>query len=416
MLLAAPVVSEELRLTVYTDPPGATVSNNFDALGVSGVELPIDPKGREVLELTVEKPGWKSAHFSLSVESIRETPFYPREEDHAGVLQLQPASVGAYLFRFRWWVGGLLGLVLLAAPLIWFQHRLRQRALALIALTAAAPSSGGSPRPKRVGPYTVLDELGRGGMATVYAGRHEQDKSMVAIKILHSEVVADPGFQARFHREVSLSARLTHPSIAQVYDSGEQRGMSFLIMELVEGGSLRAALRPQGMTKAEALEVLVPLFDAIAYAHRCGVVHRDLKPDNVLLTKKGKVKVTDFGLARHLDSDTLTATGTALGTPAYMAPEQVQGVHFDFASDQYALGIIAFEGLVGQRPFDAENPMEVVFMHLTELPQNPCELRRGLPDQVGAVVLKMLEKAPEDRFPDVAQAGEALREALEGWT
>jgi serine/threonine-protein kinase len=164
-----------------------------------------------------------------------------------------------------------------------------------------------------------------------------------------------------------------------------------------------------------ARHYIQPLFAAVDYAHNQGVVHRDLKPENIMITITDVVKVADFGLGRALDSESLTRTDTALGTPAYMAPEQVKGVHFEPASDQYALGVVAYEVLCGKRPFEAAEPVQMIFKHVSEPPRPPRDLRPDIPADVEAVLLKMLAKEPHERYATVAEAGKHLVEALDRW-
>jgi serine/threonine-protein kinase len=278
----------------------------------------------------------------------------------------------------------------------------------------ASSSSEASKIAKRLGGYLLVRELGGGGMARVYQGIPEKGldaSKSVAVKVMHREFAEDPEYKNRFYREIDLCRQLDHPNIVKLLSWGQSENQLFLIMEFVDGGPMSQRLDGRPLGPEAALELLTPLFDAIAYAHGKGVVHRDLKPDNVLLTQGGELKVSDFGLGRESQSD-LTETGTTLGTPAYMAPEQIRGVGFEPASDQYALGVISYEVLSGRRPFQHSDPIQLIFLQVS---QEPPALAGDLPPQVGEAVMRMLCKQPEQRFPSVEAAGRALLSALREW-
>ncbi|MEW6284432.1 MAG: protein kinase, partial [Candidatus Eremiobacterota bacterium] len=292
------------------------------------------------------------------------------------------------------------------------------RAQKLEQLVAATPSQA-SFVGRTLGGYTLVDELGGGGMARVFRGVPADtldDDQAVAIKVLHRDYAQDPELQMRFRREVRLCRELNHPHIVRLLDWGEQDGVTYLVLELVRGKTLRDRLPPHPLTPEEAFDLLDPILDAVSYAHSMGIVHRDLKPENVMLTDSGTVKVMDFGLARRQQSQSnLTRTGATLGTPAYMAPEQARGGRLDPASDQYSLGVLAYEILTAQKPFQGEDPLQVILQHLGEEPPPPSQIRRDLPPGVERAVLRMLAKQPGDRFPDLAAARAALLSALRAW-
>jgi serine/threonine-protein kinase len=268
-----------------------------------------------------------------------------------------------------------------------------------------------------LGPYILAGVLGGGGMGTVFRGVRKDQPSdpPVALKVLHVGR-QEQDFFPRFKREAELYALLNHPNIVSMLDYGEEDGVYFLALELMDGGTLSARLSPNGLSLSEAKHYLEPLFKAVQFAHDKGVVHRDLKPDNVMLTSAGVLRVTDFGLGRSLTSKTLTATGDIMGTPSYMAPEQIAGVHFEPATDQYALGIIAFQLLTGHLPFEAPDPMTVIFQHVSAPPPAPSSLRADLNPQIDAAILRMLSKEPGHRYPNVGDAWFALEKGLEPWT
>jgi len=255
-----------------------------------------------------------------------------------------------------------------------------------------------------LGGYKLTCLLGRGGAAEVYLGEKGQEK--VAVKVLHSTGLDE---MERFKREVKAAQTLQHPALLVLYGYGEERGRLFLILELMEGGCMRELLRGP-LEPERALELLKPLFEATAYAHRQGVVHRDLKPENVMVSRQGKLKIADFGMAKLTAMNTVTQDGTILGTPAYMAPEQVQGVSREPAIDQYALGVMTFEVLMGRLPFvDEENPVRTIFMHLSE-PVPP--MTPSVTPAIEAVVHRMLAKEVHQRFSSVSEAWSALEAAL----
>jgi predicted Ser/Thr protein kinase len=266
--------------------------------------------------------------------------------------------------------------------------------------------------------YFLVDVLGAGGMAVVYKAVREEDLDLsgaLAVKVIKPELARDPEFRGRFEREVRLSKELNHPGIVRLIDWGEDQGTLYLVMELVEGSSLRSRIPPGGMEPARALEILRPLMEALAYAHSQGLVHRDLKPENVMITPSGRVKVMDFGLARRTQaSQKLTRTGDVLGTPAYMSPEQIVGDAVDGRADQYSVGIMAYELLSGHVAFEDSDPVAVLFKHVSgDAP--PLRSRApGVPASVEAVVMRMLARDREKRYPDMLTALVALEEALRG--
>ncbi|MEW6281478.1 MAG: serine/threonine-protein kinase, partial [Candidatus Eremiobacterota bacterium] len=270
-----------------------------------------------------------------------------------------------------------------------------------------------------MGGYRLSSELGGGGMARVFLAVPEEslDRAQaVAVKVVQRELAQDEEFNRRFQREIKVLAGLNHRNIVRIYDFGEKEGRKYLVMELREGGTVRQRIRKGGLPPLEVVRYLEPLVAAVAFAHSCGVVHRDLKPENLMLTEQEDLKVMDFGLARRCaESERLTQTGASLGTPNYMAPEQIRGTSYDPAIDQYALGVIAYELLTGQPPFHGDDPLQVLFMHVSEPARPPSEVRPGIPPEVDAAVLRMLAKSPAERFASVEEAGSVLMPALRAW-
>jgi TolB-like protein/Flp pilus assembly protein TadD len=269
------------------------------------------------------------------------------------------------------------------------------------------------------GRYTIQRELGRGGMSVVYLAHDDRHDRAVAIKVLARELVASSGAE-RFLREIRIAARLTHPHVLGMHDSGEVGGLLYYVMPYVEGETLRARLVREGsLPLAEAVRLLRELADALAHAHGHGVVHRDLKPENVLLAG-GHAVVADFGIAKAVASATqdvgraaatLTATGVALGTPAYMAPEQAMGDHAtDHRADLYALGVIAYELLAGAHPFGSRTAPALVAAHLTESPPPIRTRRADVPPALAALVMQLLAKDPAARPPNAESVLQTLEE------
>jgi serine/threonine-protein kinase len=263
------------------------------------------------------------------------------------------------------------------------------------------------------GRYTIERELGSGGMATVYLAEDLKHHRKVAVKVLRPDLAAALGPE-RFIREIEIAAALTHPHIVPLYDSGEADGFLYYVLPYIEGESLRAKLAREGeLPIADAVRILRDVVDALTDAHAHGVVHRDIKPDNVLLTKHHAV-VTDFGVAKAVSEATgrekLTTAGVALGTPAYMAPEQaVADPHVDHRADIYAVGAVAYELLTGRPPFTGTTPQMVLSAHVTEVPEPVTKDRQAAPPALAQLVMKCLEKKPADRW----QSAEELLPQLE---
>ena len=220
--------------------------------------------------------------------------------------------------------------------------------------------------PEKFGRYEIKSELGRGGMATVYRAYDPSSGREVAIKVLPREMLHDPQFRSRFEREIKLIAALEHPSIVPIYDVGEENEQPYFVMRYLHGGSLSDWIEKGNFSIQDAARIIERVSLGLAYAHRKGVIHRDLKPDNVLFDDNGDPFISDFGVAKFTEStSSLTGSGV-IGTPAYMSPEQAQGVEIDGRSDVYGLGVILYQMLSGQQPYSADTPMGVVVKHITE--------------------------------------------------
>jgi len=270
-----------------------------------------------------------------------------------------------------------------------------------------------------LGKYQLVERLGRGGMADVYKGYHPRLERYVAVKTLHSQLIeASPDFLPRFEREAKAVASLRHPHIVQMYDFDLQGEVYYMVMELVDGESLgevlfRLAKKNQRLTYQRILELLQEISSALDYAHHNHMLHRDIKPSNVLLDKSGHAYLVDFGIARILGSSThFTSTGTLIGTPHYMSPEQCKGEELTTASDVYALGVMLFEMLVGRVPYDADTPYGIIHKHINEPLPPARSLRSDLPAEVEAVLNKALAKEPRDRYQAAGELAAAFQQAL----
>ncbi len=266
----------------------------------------------------------------------------------------------------------------------------------------------------QVGPYQILEQLGQGGMATVYKAYHPALDRYVALKALHPAFMEDPNFLERFRREARVVARLDHPNIVPVYDFSEHEGRPYLVMKFVEGETLKARLQRGPLGLDEIGQIAEAVGAALTYAHEQGVLHRDVKPSNVLLSTDGRIYLTDFGLARIAQAGESTlSSDRLLGTPQYISPEQALGKSdLDARTDIYAFGVMLYEMLLGRVPYNADTPYAIIHDHIYAPLPRPRDLNPNLPPALERVLLKALAKQPEDRFADVPALMEALRQAL----
>src|SRR4051812_34352201 len=260
------------------------------------------------------------------------------------------------------------------------------------------------------GRYRVIKRLGSGGMADVYRAEDEQLGRQVALKLLYRHLAEDVSFVERFRREASSAAGLQHPSIVSIFDRGEWDGTYYIAMELIRGRTLKDVIRERGPAPADAaVDIVLQILRAARFAHQRGVVHRDIKPHNVLIDEEGRVKVADFGIARAGASD-MTETGSVMGTAQYLSPEQAQGKPVDARSDLYSIGIVLYEMLTGTVPFDGESPVTVALKQVSEAPVPPRVRNPEVPATLDAVVMRAMEKDPARRY----QTADAFIEALLG--
>ncbi|HRQ21986.1 MAG TPA: serine/threonine-protein kinase, partial [Anaerolineales bacterium] len=267
-----------------------------------------------------------------------------------------------------------------------------------------------------LGPYRVINEVGSGGMATVYKAYQASMDRNVAIKVLPGQLAESEEFVKRFQQEARIIARLEHPYILPVFDYGEEDGVAYFVMRYLEAGTLKDRMKARRLSWEKIDRIFTQLTDALGYAHAQGVVHRDLKPANALIDSSGNLFLTDFGIAKLLESASprLTQTDAILGTPAYISPEQAAAQPVDQRSDIYSLGIILYEMVTGRVPFIADTPLAVILKHLGDPLPPPSLLKPDIPPAIEQVVLKSLAKKPEDRFANTAGFLSAWKKALAG--
>lgn len=265
---------------------------------------------------------------------------------------------------------------------------------------------------KNVGPFTILEQIGRGGMATVYSAMQHSMNRKIAIKVLPHHFLHDPGFLERFEREVEVISQLEHPHILPIYDYGEADGVPFIAMRYLGGGSMAQMVRRGVPTLQDIAKPFQQVAEALDYAHQQGIIHRDLKPGNIMLDESGNAYLSDFGIARVMGSN---LTGSAIiGTPAYMSPEQAYGTSIDARSDIYSLGIVLFELITGREPYQAETPMSLLLKHINEPIPSISEFRSNVPIAVQDVVNMATAKNADDRFIAATGLAKAFQAALQG--
>src|SRR5687768_7014613 len=258
------------------------------------------------------------------------------------------------------------------------------------------------------GRYRIVRKLGSGGMANVYLAEDEDLGRRVAIKILNDRYANDDAFIERFRREAKSAASLSHPNIVSIYDRGEAEGTYYIAMEVIEGRSLKELILTRGpLPIVEAVHYARQILQALRFAHRHGIIHRDIKPHNNLIGEQG-LKVTDFGIARYGPSQ-MTEAGSIMGTAQYLSPEQARGAPVTASSDLYSVGIVLYEMVTGRVPFTGDSAIEIAMKHLNEWPKPPSKIRPEIPEEIDHIVLRALSKAPEDRY----QSAEEFIEDLE---
>lgn len=418
-LLLSPLACSEpgkiLHTVQFRTQPRNGVVVVVDSASYPATEaVPLDFSSVDSKIVEFRREGFRSAQRTLSAQEASQGVYPPESLGPVSLSATNPligllAWVQEHPFQGLL-VAALLGLALPAVAyrgaVAWRRQKVLQERLGRL---DAERNRADSVLMSRVEGYLLVELLGQGGMAAVYRGvpADSMDESQaVAVKLLSRQLFSEPDFVRRFQREVSAYQKLSHPNIVRVISWREMDASGdspYIILELIPGKTL-----PQrGMSWPEARPLLEQIFSAVAYAHRHGVVHRDLKPDNIMV-HQGRVKVMDFGLARNHDASQLTATGTVLGTPAYMAPEQLSLGSSAPAVDQYALGAVAYRLLSGRLPHEADDMMALFSRVLSAEPVPLDQYLPDLPRQVVAVVMRMLARDPDQRFESVEEAWRAF--------
>lgn len=412
-------------LLIQSQPPGATVYLDDEPIGDT------DPaSGRLVKKnltagshrLRMSKPGHQDTVEIVEVAAAGETAVTVKLPDLTGARGISPSLA----------LAGVIALVLIggAAAVVFIQSRRRARERVIKGTPAAVATVNLSARPDSIEPadtvsetirsapsetafgdFRILSVIGKGGMARVL--KAEKNGEIVALKRPHASLLEEPEFLKRFLREADIGRTLHHPNIIRIFERGEVDGLPYFTMELIEGETLKAYITRLGpLGGRAATKLIVQTAEALDYAHLKGVIHRDLKPSNIMVLRDGAVKVMDYGIARASRFDGLTVTGSFLGTPDYVAPETAEGKPTDGRSDLYSLGVVFYEILTGQKPFEADTPIATIRKHCSEPPTPPTLLKPGCPPQVEKIILRLLEKSPDQRYQTAEELILDLRDYL----
>lgn len=414
-------------VTFYTWPPGADIYRNDKGIGYyigktnRKITLDLaDFKGQSSIPFEFRHKDYKNRVDKIDCFYFQNRDRYP-ENDVIRMTGKIPFIMDAkyfllvykgYSIIFATFIFALIFFVILP------KSRKIKTALDRAAKWEAIRTKMGDDDPHiglKLGEYRLIEKLGAGGMGAVYKAVPDEtlsEKESVAIKFMKPEVTEDEEFVHRFRREVQVTSKLDHPSILRIINWGEEDKRMYMVMELMKGSTLKGKMVKGGMSINRFREYYFPVLDALEYAHGKDIIHRDIKPDNIMLTQNGRVKVMDFGLAKGNQYSTITVSGSAIGTPAYMAPEQITGKPQDPRSDQYSLGVLAWEMLAGRRPFDDESTINIILKHLSEKPPSLKEARPDLPDGFNAIVMKMLEKEPDQRYKTLGEVKSAMEQVL----
>ncbi len=252
--------------------------------------------------------------------------------------------------------------------------------------------------------YEIIEELGKGGMGRVYRVEDKKLKQEVALKLIKPEIAKDKKTIERFRNELKLARNIRHKNVCGMFDLGDSEGTHFITMEYVRGEDLRSLIKRIGQLPiGKLISITKQICEGLAEAHRLGVVHRDLKSNNIMIDKEGNVRIMDFGIARSLEAKGITGAGVMIGTPEYMSPEQVEGKEVDQRSDIYSLGVILYEMVTGRVPFEGDTPFTIGMKHKGEMPQNPKELNTQISDDLNHVILRCLEKEKNKRYQSTGE-------------
>ena len=261
--------------------------------------------------------------------------------------------------------------------------------------------------------YEILEKIGNGGMATVYKARCHVLNRNVAVKVLKEEFTTDAEFVKRFNIEAQSAASLSHPNIVSIYDVGNEGDIYYIVMELVQGKTLKEIITDEGILPWKwTVNIAIQIASALEVAHRHNIVHRDIKPHNIIITEDGTAKVTDFGIAKAVSNSTITSFGSTIGSVHYFSPEQARGGYTDAKSDLYSLGVVMYEMLTGKVPFDADTPVSVALKHMQEVPAEPKTLNPTIPDSVNKIIIKAMQKEPSLRYISATEMLTDLKESI----
>ena len=261
--------------------------------------------------------------------------------------------------------------------------------------------------------YTIQEKMGNGGMATVYKALDQILNRYVAVKVLREEFTTDEEFIKRFNAEAQSAARLTHPNIVSVYDVGQEYNIYYIVMELIQGKTLKQIIEEDGhLSWKWAVNIAIQIASALEMAHKNNIIHRDIKPHNIMITEDGVAKVTDFGIAKAVSNSTITAFGTTLGSVHYFSPEHARGGYTDSKSDLYSLGVVMYEMVTGKVPFDADTPVSIALKHMQEEPVPPIKVNKEIPFAVNQIILKAMKKDPNERYQNASEMIKDLNIAL----
>ncbi len=261
--------------------------------------------------------------------------------------------------------------------------------------------------------YEILEKIGNGGMATVYKARCHVLNRNVAVKVLKEEFTTDAEFVKRFNIEAQAAASLTHPNIVSIYDVGSEGEIHYIVMELVQGKTLKEIITDEGILPWKwTVNIAIQIASALEIAHRNNIVHRDIKPHNIIITEDGTAKVTDFGIAKAVSNSTITSFGTTIGSVHYFSPEHARGGYTDAKSDLYSLGVVMYEMLTGKVPFDADTPVSVALKHMQENAEEPKKLNPTIPDSINKIIMKAMQKEPNLRYTSATEMLSDLKESI----